>query len=93
VYAERTGGTADEWRETMRDGDTWYNAEQAKAAGLADVIIGEVLPEQVPAEEQVTAKISLDLFKVEAPAVTAADTITPFDLEGFRAALKGVLAT
>jgi ATP-dependent protease ClpP protease subunit len=96
VYAERAGGTAEQWRETMRDGDTWYNAEQAKAAGLADVIIGEVLPAPEPGEEQATAKISLDSFKVEAPeatAVTTADTITPFDLEGFREALKGVLAT
>jgi ATP-dependent protease ClpP protease subunit len=37
VYAERAGGTAAEWREVMAE-ETWYGAEEAVEAGLADEI-------------------------------------------------------
>lgn len=45
IYADRAGGTPDQWRKAMKgqtkasDG-TWYSAEQAVAAGLADEIAG-----------------------------------------------------
>ena len=39
IYAERAGGTADTWREAMRD-ETWYSADEAVAAGLADEVKG-----------------------------------------------------
>lgn len=35
IYADRAGGTAAQWREAMR-AETWYTAEEAVAAGLAD---------------------------------------------------------
>lgn len=35
IYAERAGGTAEEWREAML-AETWYTAEEAVTAGLAD---------------------------------------------------------
>lgn len=35
VYAERAGGTAGSWRDTMR-AETWYTASEAVEAGLAD---------------------------------------------------------
>lgn len=35
IYAERAGGTAEEWRAAMR-AETWYTAAEATAAGLAD---------------------------------------------------------
>lgn len=35
TYAARAGGTAQEWRERMR-AETWYTADEAVAAGLAD---------------------------------------------------------
>jgi ATP-dependent Clp endopeptidase proteolytic subunit ClpP len=35
IYAERTGGTVEEWRDFMR-AETWYSADEAVAAGLAD---------------------------------------------------------
>lgn len=38
IYAERAGGTVDEWRASMR-AESWYNAEEAVAAGLADGIL------------------------------------------------------
>lgn len=34
-YAERAGGTAEDWRAVMRE-ETWFTAEEAVAAGLAD---------------------------------------------------------
>ncbi len=37
VYAERTGGDIAEWRNAMKD-ETWFNAEEAVAAGLADEV-------------------------------------------------------
>jgi ATP-dependent protease ClpP protease subunit len=35
IYADRAGGTPEQWRETMR-AETWYTAEEAVSAGLAD---------------------------------------------------------
>jgi ATP-dependent protease ClpP protease subunit len=37
VYAERAGGTVAEWRDRMR-GETWFSADEAVAAGLADEV-------------------------------------------------------
>lgn len=39
VYADRSGQPADFWRDRMRD-ETWYNADEALAAGLVDEIEG-----------------------------------------------------
>lgn len=35
IYAARAGGTRDEWRAIMLE-ETWYDADEAVAAGLAD---------------------------------------------------------
>ena len=41
IYAAKAGGTPDSWRETMR-AETWYTADEAVEAGLADrVVAGE----------------------------------------------------
>jgi len=37
VYADAAGGSADEWRKTMK-GEKWYTAAEAVDAGLADVM-------------------------------------------------------
>lgn len=37
VYAERTGMDVEVWRDAMR-AETWFNAEEAVAAGLADEV-------------------------------------------------------
>ena len=39
IYADRAGGTAEDWRSRMAD-ETWYNADEARAAGLADAVAG-----------------------------------------------------
>jgi ATP-dependent protease ClpP protease subunit len=43
VYADRSGQPTDFWRDRMRD-ETWYNAEEALAAGLIDQIEGQEKP-------------------------------------------------
>lgn len=40
TYASRAGGRPEKMRAIM-DAETWYNAEDAKAAGLVDAITGE----------------------------------------------------
>lgn len=40
VYADRTAQPVDFWRNQMRD-ETWYNADEALAAGLIDEIEGQ----------------------------------------------------
>lgn len=52
IYAERAGGTAAEWREAML-AETWYTADEAVAAGLADRV-------ETKADAS-TAKASIDL--------------------------------
>lgn len=39
IYADKAGGSVDDWLERM-SAETWYSAEEAVAAGLADKIIG-----------------------------------------------------
>lgn len=39
LYSERAGGDIDQWREFML-AETWYTAEEAVAAGLADRVAG-----------------------------------------------------
>ena len=40
IYADRTGKPAAQWLEAM-GAETWYGAEQAVAAGLADRVVGD----------------------------------------------------
>lgn len=43
IYAEKSGGDVDAWREAMR-AETWFTAEEAVEAGLADSVGGIVRP-------------------------------------------------
>lgn len=40
MYVARAGGTVDQWREVMA-AETWYSADEAVAAGLADRVSSE----------------------------------------------------
>ena len=40
VYAAKAGGTTEEWRAAML-AESWYSAEEAVTAGLADSIVGQ----------------------------------------------------
>ncbi|MGA5435471.1 head maturation protease, ClpP-related [Streptomyces cellulosae] len=51
VYAQRAGGTVEDWRAVMR-AETWYTDQEAVDAGLADAILGQTAepPEGDPEE-------------------------------------------
>lgn len=50
-YADRAGGTPQQWRQAMQ-AETWYTADEAVAAGLADEVAGKgaQLPQGVDLE-------------------------------------------
>lgn len=54
VYADRAGGTPEAWREAMRT-ETWYTAEEAVAAGLADEVDVRAAEPDAPAAPTPTA--------------------------------------
>jgi ATP-dependent protease ClpP protease subunit len=56
IYADRAGGTADEWREVMK-AETWFSAQEAVDAGLADRV-----DEGKGADESVTARFDMSVF-------------------------------
>ena len=47
IYAERTGQPATQWRSLMK-ATTWYSAEDAVAAGLADKVKGKITNQARP---------------------------------------------
>ena len=56
IYADRAGGTAEEWRAIML-AETWYTAQEAVDAGLANRVEAKVETE----EDDKAAKNSFDL--------------------------------
>jgi ATP-dependent protease ClpP protease subunit len=96
IYAKHAGGTTEEWRDIMRDGDTWYPAQGAKSAGLVNVIVGESAPPaQDPSQnEPEPAPLDLGLFQPVAHATpqNSKINIDPSQLAGLRNALKGAFA-
>lgn len=105
TYARRAGGTAEEWREVMMEGDTWYDSQGAIEAHLADVIMGEAPAEPEPATEPDNVIRLFDPAAVLEPAaradiphpnppaptdLNAPQNPTPkIDIEGLHNALKG----
>lgn len=67
AYAARAGGTRDEWREAMR-AETWYSAEEAVEAKLADEWVDAEPEEQVAAR---AAAFDLSQFKYRGRAAAA----------------------
>ena len=67
IYRVKAGGTADDWRAVM-DAETWYTAEEAVTAGLADGV-----DRAAPADDA-TAAFDLTVFayagRQNAPAPT-----------------------
>jgi len=55
IYADRAGGTVDAWGAAM-DAETWYTAQEAVAAGLADKV------DDSSQAEDITAKFDLSIF-------------------------------
>jgi ATP-dependent Clp endopeptidase proteolytic subunit ClpP len=82
IYVQKAGGTVAEWRELMSK-DTWFTAEQAVDAGLADKISGKEYKKR-------TASNKLD--NGQPGRVVDIDPPPSYDFEGLRNALRGVLA-
>ena len=57
IYAAKAGGTVEDWLAAMSD-ETWYTADEAVAAGLADEVISEKSTVPEPA-----AKLAQRRFK------------------------------
>lgn len=80
IYAGRAGGTVDEWRARMRD-TTWYTADGAVSAGLADKVSA------ADADSGAAATFDLSLFdyaRRDAPPPALPSTSAP-DLSVFDA--------
>lgn len=82
IYAERAGGTAEEWRAAMKR-ETWYSAEEAVEAGLADEVARPARQpdhDQDPAEA-LAASWDLSVFRfagrAQAPDPTTGHEPTP----------------
>jgi ATP-dependent protease ClpP protease subunit len=60
IYAQRAGGTVADWREAMR-AETWYDAEEAVEAGLADEVKARTPAEDDEEESPAAADDSFDL--------------------------------
>jgi HK97 family phage prohead protease len=59
LYLRKAGGTADQWRAAMQD-ETWYFADEAVAAGLADRVWDTGA---VPEDERLTRAFNLDNYR------------------------------
>lgn len=55
IYAQRAGGTPAEWRAAMK-AETWYTAQEAVDAGLADRV------NKTAQAEDITARFDLSIF-------------------------------
>jgi ATP-dependent protease ClpP protease subunit len=75
AYADRAGGTVDQWRQVMQ-AETWYTADEALAAGLVDEVAGS---SQLPAGLDLDALAARAPVRIMARLRAAADTGTGDD--------------
>ncbi|ORL01557.1 head maturation protease, ClpP-related [Prescottella equi] len=61
IYAERAGGTAEEWRALMRE-ETWYSAQEAVDAGLADRVAAKEAPDDGEDDTEASNRFDLSVF-------------------------------
>jgi ATP-dependent protease ClpP protease subunit len=71
AYAAKAGGTAADWRATMR-AETWYLPDEAVQAGLADEAIPAAAAAEPDADDALHAKWDLDAFGYQGPPKPAA---------------------
>ncbi|MDI3331416.1 MAG: ATP-dependent Clp protease proteolytic subunit [Micrococcus sp.] len=60
IYASRAGGNPTDWRNAML-AETWYSAEEAVSAGLADRI-ADTLPTKITEDEDAQDRFDLSIF-------------------------------
>lgn len=64
AYAARAGGTREEWRQVMV-AETWYTAEEAVAAGLADEVVPT--PKRGDGEPEMRQQFDLAAYGYQGP--------------------------
>jgi ClpP class serine protease len=69
AYAVKAGGTRDDWRQVMKD-ETWYTAEEAVKAGLADEMVSarKQQAESEPDAPEMAARFDLAAYGYHGPA-------------------------
>ena len=78
IYARRTGGTRASWRDLMR-AETWYNADEAVEAGLADRADASL--EAIDAEASFDLSVFNYAGRAQAPAPRRpADALRPLGM-------------
>jgi len=82
IYAAKAGGTVESWRDAML-AETWYSAEDAVAAGLADSVASPQAPQDAPASDQWRAVLT----EARSSADTK-DTTAPEGLDRLRVAAR-----
>lgn len=76
IYADRAGGSVDEWQQRMDD-ETWYTADEAVEAGLANSVLTEPVKSMAMASADRPSVFDLSIFKyagrqaAPAPAIAA----------------------
>lgn len=76
AYVAKAGGTRDEWRQVMK-AETWFNAEEAVEAGLADEVVSskkQAQPDE--AEPEMHRRFDLAAYGYQGPRQEA-PTPTP----------------
>lgn len=104
VYADKAGGTPEEWRDRMR-AESWFTAEEAVEAGLADEIASTV--RQSDQDTALAASWDLSVFRYPSraaapepqinrseerthpPAEPEQEPAVAFDAAAFRDAVRG----
>lgn len=95
IYAERAGGTVDDWRAAM-SAETWYTADEAVEAGLADEVRGRDASNKNSFDLSVFTyagreKAPDPVIPETAPASPAATNEAELDFDAFAESLKGAL--
>jgi ATP-dependent protease ClpP protease subunit len=96
-YADRAGGDAADWRRVMSR-ETWYNAEEAKTAGLATAVDESAKREESEQAVALTLPTAAAYYKypgreaAPAPTASAADGPSGPDTGGKRVPISEKLA-
>lgn len=62
IYADRAGGSVADWQGLM-DAETWYTADEAVAAGLADLVLVDTVKENAMASYARASAFDMSKFK------------------------------
>lgn len=76
IYADRSGSTVDEWRTAMKV-ETWYTADEAVTAGLADSVRSQARTSS--SENVAVTKVYGEAARLTVPAASTAEDTSATD--------------